>query len=262
MELKLAPDGLHSIETIAPDTFRIDENGLVNAYLLLGKDKALLIDSGVGVGNIYECVRSLTDLPIVLALTHRHCDHDGGVNYFREYYCHRNDRTFANDVLSSRLACRILLKFNKQQKLKLSKKPYHSHPRYLEDDTAFDLGGRVIRYVLTPGHTHGSVVYLDDQTNFMFTGDDINTFLFLQIGGATTVSEWLPGAKEILKLADKYKVFAGHIDGRVSKEEIAGVISLGERLLLEKPKFKKKYYFYPEDQKAPIHIVVNKKTLK
>ncbi|MBU3145830.1 hypothetical protein [Clostridium sp. CF012] len=38
--------GLHTVEQIAPNTYRIDENGAVNCYLAVGKERALLIDTG------------------------------------------------------------------------------------------------------------------------------------------------------------------------------------------------------------------------
>ena len=88
----LAKDGIHSYEEIAANTYRIDEKGLVNTYLLIGERKALLIDSGVGVGDLLSTVKELTSLPVTLALTHRHCDHAGGVNFFKTYYVHQDDK--------------------------------------------------------------------------------------------------------------------------------------------------------------------------
>ena len=47
-------------------------------YLILGQEKALLIDSGMGVGSLRKEVEKITDLPVTLINTHGHPDHAGG----------------------------------------------------------------------------------------------------------------------------------------------------------------------------------------
>jgi len=50
------------------------------SYLILGKNKALLFDTGIGVDSISLVVKQLTKLPIIVINSHSHYDHIGG-NY-------------------------------------------------------------------------------------------------------------------------------------------------------------------------------------
>lgn len=56
----------------------ISEPGHVNTFLVRGTDRALLVDTGLGIAPISEVVRSLTDLPLVVVNSHDHVDHRGG----------------------------------------------------------------------------------------------------------------------------------------------------------------------------------------
>ncbi|MCI2068116.1 MAG: MBL fold metallo-hydrolase [Bacilli bacterium] len=260
----LAKDGIHSYEKIREDTYRIDEKGIANTYLLLGKDKALLIDSGLGVGDLYQTIRELTELPIVLALTHRHCDHAGGRNYFKEYYVNENDKPLIYKILSSQFASKKLLSMNKENKnpVKFNKQPNHAKPVFIKDGYSFDLGGRIVKTINTPGHTKGSIVFLDEKTKLMFTGDDVNLWLWLQLPGCTNLSTWLIGAKKILGLAEEYTPYCGHNEGLITKEGIRELIRVGEELLVNKTTNKAKTFNYPEDEKAPARICITKSRLK
>ena len=74
-----------TIEKIDNDTFVISEYGhfeRVHSYLLLGDKFALLIDTGLGIGDIKKEVDLLTDLPIKVVTTHVHWDHIGGHHLF------------------------------------------------------------------------------------------------------------------------------------------------------------------------------------
>ena len=62
-------------EKIAENTYKIDESGVANCYLLIGDEKALLIDTGCGAGNLKEAVEKITNKPLYVAVTHRHPDH-------------------------------------------------------------------------------------------------------------------------------------------------------------------------------------------
>jgi glyoxylase-like metal-dependent hydrolase (beta-lactamase superfamily II) len=262
--IKKMSDNFHEVEEIAPDTYRLNEGGIANCYLLIGKTSALLIDSGCGVGDLGKCLKELTNLPVTLAVTHRHCDHAGGRTYFKEYWVHKKDRSPIYGVLASSLASKTLLKGRDDiaKPVKLSKGGYpHSKPRYMDDDKVFHLGDRDVSIVNVPGHTRGSVVFLDNNTHLMFTGDDVNPYLWMQLPGCTTITEWLIGANKILSLADSYTPYNGHNDGLSSKEDIVSIIKVMETLLKEKPAFKGKTIDYP-NKDAKIHVFIAKKYIK
>jgi hydroxyacylglutathione hydrolase len=267
MSITKAKDGLHLIEPIAPDTYRIDEGGIANTYLVIGKKKALLIDSGLGVGNLWETVTSLTSLPVTLAVTHEHCDHAGGRDWFESYYLSRKDKGPIYRLLSSKFACKELLKMNKvKDGPTLTKKPHHAKRIYLDDGFTFDLGERTIQVISVPGHTKGSVVFLDEKEHLMFTGDDVNPYLWLQLPGCTTVTEWKPGAEKILALAETYTPYCGHSDGLIHKEQIAALIDLAGKMVTmnKEGKFKdqKKTFTYPNDDVSIPRICISKKHLR
>lgn len=258
----LSKDGVHSAERLTDDTYRIDERGIANCYLLLGDDSALLIDCGVGLGDIRAAAEEITPKPITVALTHRHCDHAGGRNFFERYWVNEGDRGPIYAALSSDLAGRTLLKGAPDAKaLKLSPKPCRAKPEYFGDGKVFELGGRTVRTINVPGHTRGSVVFLDDKNKLMFTGDDVNPYLWMQLPGCTTLGVWLTGAKEILKLADGYAAFGGHGDGRIPKEGVEQIVDVVESLLKETPPIKGKTIDYPSPD-APIHVLVTKKKIR
>ena len=76
-----------SVEKIDSDTFAISEYKHweeTHCYLLCGTEKAVFIDTGLGVGNIREIVDSLTSLPVTVMTTHVHWDHIGAHRYFEK----------------------------------------------------------------------------------------------------------------------------------------------------------------------------------
>ena len=87
---------IYQVEQIAPETWRIDECGRDNCYLLCGRERALLIDCTIGTGDLMDVVRTLTDLPLTVAVTHAHGDHAGGGYQFGTIYVPRaeTDRTW------------------------------------------------------------------------------------------------------------------------------------------------------------------------
>jgi len=78
-------DDWFTIERIDQDTYAISEYKHweeSHCYLLNGTSSSLLIDTGLGIGNIKKVVDSLTDLPVKVVTTHVHWDHIGGHKYF------------------------------------------------------------------------------------------------------------------------------------------------------------------------------------
>ena len=57
---------------------------VVNLYLVEGDDRAALIDSGMGIGDIASACRALTAKPLLTLCTHSHWDHVGGAHLFAD----------------------------------------------------------------------------------------------------------------------------------------------------------------------------------
>ena len=71
---------------ILPDVYSITDIAGTNCFLILGKKKAALIDTGIGLGSLKSCVQEITDLPLIVIGTHGHLDHLGGAGEFDQVY--------------------------------------------------------------------------------------------------------------------------------------------------------------------------------
>jgi len=76
---------------IAPDTYFLNEFGMDSQYVLVGKTRALAIDTGTGFYDYKGTIQKLTQLPYDVAVTHGHPDHAGGIGQFDTVYLHPKD---------------------------------------------------------------------------------------------------------------------------------------------------------------------------
>ena len=155
---------------IAPRTWLISEYKLVNMYLLEGDEAALLIDCGTGIGNAAETVRELTDKPLTVAITHGHFDHDGAAALFPEIHLHPMDIKLSEEGYARGEEARA----------------WYAKSRGPVRGTVFELGGRTIEVIHTPGHSLGSVCLLDRENRLLFTGDMCNDSLLLNCGDSSS----------------------------------------------------------------------------
>lgn len=65
------------------------QHQFANSYLIVGKEAAVLIDTGYGAVDYYEICRSITNLPLSVVVTHGHYDHTGGVHQFPKEWVKR-----------------------------------------------------------------------------------------------------------------------------------------------------------------------------
>lgn len=75
----------------APDTYEIDEFDCASIFLFVGTERALLLDTGIGIGDLKGLVEEITDKPYDVVLTHGHRDHTGGAGWFDTVYLNRKD---------------------------------------------------------------------------------------------------------------------------------------------------------------------------
>lgn len=168
-----------TVEKIDKTTFAISEYKHyeeAHSYLLLGKDKALLIDTGLGISNIKKVVDEITQLPILVVTTHVHWDHIGGHKYFNDIAVHALEKDWLlNFPIPLAVVKNNLMKlpFESPKSFDFDKyEIYRGTPTLvLNDNDVIDIGNRKIRVIHTPGHSPGHICFYDLEKNYLFTGD-------------------------------------------------------------------------------------------
>lgn len=227
----------YPLTEIAKDTYLINEFDGTNCYLIVGDEKALLIDCGTGVSDLKGFCEKLCNKPIMLVATHGHCDHIGGAGQFSELYIHKEDTAFINRIQLTPFARKIFL-LNMPDlkshgfKLKdIKKGEYKTKIIPIEDGYRFELGGREITVHHTPGHSKGSIALIDEKEKLIFSGDNVCDALWMQLPGATSLEEWLPSAEWLYDMSENYRVFWGHRVPELKRDYIAKVIEWGKAII-------------------------------
>jgi glyoxylase-like metal-dependent hydrolase (beta-lactamase superfamily II) len=197
-------DFVKMFNDVFPDKIRNLLAGIVVESASFGRDGETIVDTGLGIGDIHSVVKAITDQPITVVVTHRHCDHDGGADWYPSYFAHKGDNAAIYSFLSSNLAKRILVHAAGKKGVKFTKKPYRSKPQYIDEKKTFDLGNRQISIISLPGHTKGSIALVDEKEKMIFSGDDVNPYLWLQLPGCTSVQTWYDHAAPFVELCKNY----------------------------------------------------------
>lgn len=185
-----------------------------HCYLLIGTGRALLIDTGLGVCNISEQVRKLTDKPVTAIATHIHWDHIGGHKYFPDFYTHEAELDWLNvrfplpvQVVKNMVADRCVLPkdFDIHSYAIFQGKPN----RVLKDGDTIDLGGRNIQVLHTPGHSPGHLCFWEKENRYLFCGDLVYKGTLFANYPSTDPKDYLASLEKIAVLPAK-RIFPGH----------------------------------------------------
>lgn len=174
-----------TIHEVAYKTYMINMFGMQSPTLIVGEERALLIDTGVGNYDLKSLVESITDLPYDVALTHGHGDHIGGLGQFDTAYLHPADWEQVENFEPERIAGYIDRMLPNDTwgcfDVPTALLPWEKKPRLLplSDGQVFDLGGRKVTVYEAPGHTRGEVVFVDHMSRILFSGDAANCNLGL-----------------------------------------------------------------------------------
>lgn len=204
------------VSEIAPDTYAINEFGLAAMYLAVGSERALLIDTGCGLTDLPALVRRFTDKPLDVMLTHCHPDHAGGIGWFDRIYLHPDDFPAVRELDADEIRGynRMLGEQGSFQVYEYD--PDAVHPLEplpelipLTDGFVFDLGGRTLEVIGTPGHTPGSVCLLDAKNRILFSGDACNVNLGLSSRSLQSAAAYFD---RLLRLQDRFdQNWNGHL---------------------------------------------------
>lgn len=237
------------VTRISDRTWCISEFRLVNTFLVEGEEKAAMIDTDCGLGNIREIASSITSRPLSVLLTHSHSDHVGGIYEFKDcpiYMSSRDtdekifgmetDNTFRRMYVETR--GKAWFPGHEEELLSLipEEEPDCSFDFADIDDGSFiDLGHRVLECILSPGHTKGSICYLDKITRILFSGDTVNNSIILARQPADGTALIESYRKTLQKLWNREKEFdalaIGHGSAPIDKDIIYDYLCLCNGLL-------------------------------
>ncbi len=188
----------------------IEESG-VRFFLLEGSEKALLIDTCFGGGDLRALVESLTKKPVVVANTHTDPDHVGGNRFFDSIHMHPSEYDYY----------------------------LYGHPERKEklvpvwEGDIIDLGDRKLEAILIPGHTPGSIALLDRENRLIFAGDTLQRGLIFMIGRGRNITAFGESLKKLLKLSPAFDtVYTHHGHSPAEGSEIVQDVIAGYEMLM------------------------------
>ncbi|MDS1001915.1 MBL fold metallo-hydrolase [Clostridium sporogenes] len=210
-------DNWFTIDHIDKDTHIISEYRHweeTHAYLLNGTERSLLLDTGLGICNIYDEVIKLTDKPVTAVATHIHWDHIGGHKFFPDFYAHEDELNWLNgefpltlkqikDMVVDR--CDLPEGYNVD-----NYKFFQGTPTMvLKDNDIIDIGGRSIQVLHTPGHSPGHICFFEKERGYLFTGDLVYKDTLFAYYPSTDPKAYLKSIERVATLPVK-KVFPAH----------------------------------------------------
>lgn len=206
-----------TIDTVDKETYIISEYRHweeTHCYLLNGTGQSLLIDTGLGIANICDEVRKLTNNPVTAVATHVHWDHIGGHKYFPDFYAHPLELDWLNgkfplslDAVKQMVVdrCRLPDNFRIEDYSLFQGTPTN----VLNDHDRIDIGSRKIEVLHTPGHSPGHCCFWEPERGYLFTGDLVYQGTLLSDFPSTDPKAYLASLEKIAALPVK-TVFPAH----------------------------------------------------
>lgn len=185
-----------------------------HCYLLNGTEQSLLIDTGLGICNIYEQVCKLTDKPVAAVATHVHWDHIGGHKYFHNFYVHENEFKWLNgDFPLPVEAVKKMVVTNCDSPKNFDIDSYEifqgAPARILKDKDIIDIGKRQIEILHTPGHSPGHMCFWEKDRSYLFTGDLVYKGTLFAYYPSTDPLAYLESLEKIAVLPSE-QIFPAH----------------------------------------------------
>jgi len=234
----------YTVHKLNNSTYALEEKTPMSqglCYLLCGLEQALLIDTGFGLKSLPAIVRQLTNLPVIVANTHGHIDHIRGNHFFDEIWLHEADKavfdlhtdlSYTSNLVKELVAFPLSVFIRKLLKPILTIDTSGDYNYF--DDKVFHLGGRDIEVIAMPGHTPGSVCYLDKSNRMIFTGDSLCEWgVLLNLAHESCTPEvFLQSMQHIKEISETFDdILPGHHGFPVDKSYIDDYMICAERIL-------------------------------
>lgn len=198
-------------EKIAKHITRIVDSFGVACYLIEGADRACLVDTCNGIGDLGTFVASKTKLPLTVILSHGHADHIGGAGFFDNVYMNHADmpilkahkeRAFRKDIIKM---------------VHLTELGEGAFKEVSEDrignigaDMTLELGGVAVDLLSVPGHTPGSLCALIGEDRTLIVGDACDDNILLFDSASLCVSGYMKSLEKISRRGSSFDLVVGN----------------------------------------------------
>lgn len=225
-------------------------------HLIVGQERALLIDTAFGIGDLRGLVETLTDKPVDVVNTHFHGDHSAGNGQFETIFIHKYDIPYLE--MSEKAENRLLPApgtYREEDIIPLRSAKHIA----MEDGFVFRLGeGHEVEVIHMPGHAAGGCMLLDRKYNLLFSGDAVVFTPTLIIGRFPapyypeylTVTAFRNALKKALpKCQNVKKLYTGHSVQGISPVYLTDMMDCCEKIIAHPDQYETYDYVSDPSQK-------------
>ena len=205
--------------------YRIWDREKDSFFLVEGEEKAAVIDTGITPGaKILPMLRTLTDKPLILILTHAHIDHMHHMDEFDTVYLSHEEWKLGQAILREMMAGKDL---------------DLAATRDMTTGTVIELGSCPLEICHVPGHTPGSVAVYVPRDKLVFTGDAIGSGcgVWMQLPGSSSLREYEKSLRHfmiwLLERGGDMDFWGGHCDQSWESRQVPGFNPLSMGLLAD-----------------------------
>lgn len=216
------------IHKIRENILHMEETSGTYCTLIIGSEKALVVDTGYGIGSLRETIEGLVSTPYEVINTHAHPDHIVGNDQFEEVFMSAEDIPYAaefstikilEDTYDSMFPGNMTSKIERTQFVRQRRRNLQP----IQDQYVFDLGNLHCRVIMTPGHSKGSLGILIEEERLLLSGDNLNQNLWLFFENSTDIKTYKDTLKNMLQLP--FDTFLGsHTTVEYGKDKIHGYL--------------------------------------
>ncbi|UCE39817.1 MAG: MBL fold metallo-hydrolase [Candidatus Aminicenantes bacterium] len=182
------------------------------SYLLIGTDKALMVDTGTGIGDLKKLISELTQVPIAVLNTHIHWDQVGNNSQFDEILVYNSIESitklytgYNNSFLKGHiLGDSIWKSLPENIDPDTWKIPPVKSTDLVEDGMIYDLGNRPIEVIHSPGHSPDSICLLDKKNRLLFCGDFFYSGPLYAFEEDVNIQDYITSLENLIKRIDEF----------------------------------------------------------
>lgn len=225
-------------------------------HLIVGQERALLIDTAFGIGDLRGLVETLTDKPVDVVNTHFHGDHSAGNGQFETIFIHKYDIPYLE--MSEKAENRLLPAPGTYREEDIIPLRSAKHVA-MEDGFVFRLGeGHEVEVIHMPGHAAGGCMLFDRKYNLLFSGDAVVFTPTLIIGRFPapyypeylTVTAFRNALKKALpKCQNVKKLYTGHSVQGISPVYLTDMMDCCEKIIAHPDQYETYDYVSDPSQK-------------